>query len=134
MLLRAVISFAFPDAARAKAFYARCWRDHLCLFTGNGYSDYLSPHRRKTRLARRARADTVFAAIFVATSTTIPFHTIEGDRGRGDAPNSSDGVVPYWSSHLDGAQSELIVPSDDRAQRNPKAIAEVSRILKLHRE
>ncbi len=37
----------------------------------------------------------------------IPFHTIEGDRGRGDAPNSSDGVVPYWSSHLNGAQSEL---------------------------
>ena len=63
---------------------------------------------------------------------SIPFHTIEGDRGRGDAPNSSDGVVPYWSSHLDGAQSELIVPSDHRAQRNPQAIAEVSRILKLH--
>ena len=41
----------------------------------------------------------------------VPFHTIEGDRGRGDASNSSDGVVPYWSSHLDGAQSELIVPS-----------------------
>ena len=34
----------------------------------------------------------------------IPFHTIEGDRGRGDAPNSSDGVVSYWSSHLKGAQ------------------------------
>jgi hypothetical protein len=65
---------------------------------------------------------------------SIPFHTIEGDRGRGDAPNSSDGVVPYWSSHLDGAQSELIVPSDHRAQRDPKAIAEVSRILKLHRD
>jgi pimeloyl-ACP methyl ester carboxylesterase len=65
--------------------------------------------------------------------SSVPFHTIEGDRGRGDAPNSSDGVVPYWSSHLDGAQSELIVPSDHRAQRNPEAIAEVSRILKLHR-
>jgi pimeloyl-ACP methyl ester carboxylesterase len=65
--------------------------------------------------------------------SSVPFHTIEGDRGRGNAPNSTDGVVPYWSSHLDGAQSELIVPSDHRAQRNPKAIAEVSRILKLHR-
>jgi pimeloyl-ACP methyl ester carboxylesterase len=66
--------------------------------------------------------------------SSVPFHTIEGDRGRGNAPNSSDGVVPYWSSHLDGAQSELIVPSDHRAQRNPEAIAEVCRILKLHRE
>jgi hypothetical protein len=42
--------------------------------------------------------------------------------------------VPYWSSHLDGAQSELIVPSDHRAQRNPEAIAEVDRILKLHHQ
>lgn len=61
----------------------------------------------------------------------IPFHTIEGDRGRGDAPNSSDGVVPYWSSHLKGAQSELIVPSNHSAHQNPQAIAEVRRILKL---
>jgi hypothetical protein len=64
----------------------------------------------------------------------IPHHSIMGDRGRGDTPNSSDGVVAYWSSHPDGAQSELIVPSDHRAQRNPKAIAEVGRILKLHRD
>ena len=61
----------------------------------------------------------------------IPYHCIIGDRGRGDTPNSSDGVVPYWSSHLDGAQSELIVPSDHGAPRNPQAIAEVDRILKL---
>jgi hypothetical protein len=66
-------------------------------------------------------------------AANIPFHTIEGDRGRGDAPNSSDGVVPYWSSHLDGAQSELIVPSKHPAQRNPQAIAEVARILKVYR-
>jgi hypothetical protein len=62
----------------------------------------------------------------------IPFHTIEGDRGRGDAPNSSDGVVPYWSSHLEGAQSELVVPSKHSAHRNLQAIAEVRRILRLH--
>ncbi len=59
----------------------------------------------------------------------IPYHSIMGDRGRGDTPNSSDGVVPYWSSHLDGAQSELIVPSHHSAHQNPKAIAEVRRIL-----
>ncbi|HYZ74137.1 MAG TPA: hypothetical protein VE641_13745, partial [Chthoniobacterales bacterium] len=32
-----------------------------------------------------------------------PYYSIIGDRGRGDTPNSSDGVVPYWSSHLAGA-------------------------------
>ena len=60
----------------------------------------------------------------------IPHHSIIGDRGRGDTPNSSDGVVPYWSSHLAGAQSELIVPSGHAAPRNPEAIREVERILK----
>jgi pimeloyl-ACP methyl ester carboxylesterase len=62
----------------------------------------------------------------------IPYHTIMGDRGRGDAPNSSDGVVPYWSSHMDGAQSELIVPSAHPAHQNPQAIKEVRRILALN--
>src|SRR6266550_3053241 len=62
----------------------------------------------------------------------IPYHSIIGDRGRGDTPNSSDGVVPYWSSHLDGAESELIVHSDHGAQSNPDAIREVERILKAY--
>jgi pimeloyl-ACP methyl ester carboxylesterase len=60
----------------------------------------------------------------------IPYHSIMGDRGRADTPNSSDGVVPYWSSHLEGARSELIVNSDHGAQYNPQAIREVARILK----
>ena len=62
----------------------------------------------------------------------IPYHSIMGDRGRGDSPNSSDGIVPYWSSHLEGAKSELIVNSDHGAQYNPEAIREVERILKLN--
>jgi pimeloyl-ACP methyl ester carboxylesterase len=62
----------------------------------------------------------------------VPYHTIIGDRGRGDSPNSSDGVVPYWSSHMDGAQSEYIVPSDHAAHQNPQAIEDVLRILKKH--
>jgi len=60
----------------------------------------------------------------------IPYHSIMGDRGRGDTPNSSDGIVPYWSSHLDGAKSELIVNSGHDAQYNLQAIQEVERILK----
>ncbi len=62
----------------------------------------------------------------------IPYHSIIGDRGRGDSPNSSDGVVPYWSSHLDGARSEFIAPCDHGSPKNPQAIAEVHRILKLN--
>jgi pimeloyl-ACP methyl ester carboxylesterase len=60
-----------------------------------------------------------------------PHNSIIGDRGRGDTPNSSDGVVPYWSSHLASAQSELIVPTDHGAMKSPKAVAEIHRILLL---
>jgi pimeloyl-ACP methyl ester carboxylesterase len=62
----------------------------------------------------------------------IPYDSIMGDRGRGDTPNSSDGVVPYWSSHLDGAQSELIVNSNHSAEVNSQAIREVKRILRTY--
>lgn len=62
----------------------------------------------------------------------IPYNQVIGDRGKGDSPKSSDGVVEYWSSHLDGAQSTLIVPSGHPTHQNPEGIQEVRRILKLH--
>jgi pimeloyl-ACP methyl ester carboxylesterase/predicted GNAT family acetyltransferase len=64
----------------------------------------------------------------------IPYYSIVGDRGRGDTPNSSDGVVAYWSSHLDGARSEFIAPCKHGSPQNPEAISEVHRILKLYAE
>ena len=63
---------------------------------------------------------------------TVPYHSIIGDRGRGDSPNSSDGVVPYWSSHLDGAQSEKIVPGPHGSCELPQTITELDRILRLN--
>jgi pimeloyl-ACP methyl ester carboxylesterase len=65
-------------------------------------------------------------------SSSIPFHSIIGDRGRGDTPESSDGVVAYNSSHVEGAQSELIVPADHTAHAHPQALLEIRRILRLH--
>ena len=63
---------------------------------------------------------------------SVPYHSIIGDRGKGDSPNSTDGVVPYSSSHLDGAQSEVIVPGPHGACELPQTIAELDRILRLH--
>jgi pimeloyl-ACP methyl ester carboxylesterase len=74
---------------------------------------------------------------FVAEKPILPrvtYHSVIGDRGKGDTPNSSDGVVPYWSSHIDGAESELIVPSGHSSHRDPKAIKEMRRILLEHLE
>jgi pimeloyl-ACP methyl ester carboxylesterase len=59
-------------------------------------------------------------------------HSIIGDRGRGDTPNSSDGVVPYWSSHLASAQSEKIVSTGHEAMDNPHSVEEIRRILLLN--
>ncbi len=62
----------------------------------------------------------------------VLYHSIIADRGRGDSPNSSDGVVPYWSSHLAGAQSEKIVPAGHAALNNQQTIGEIQRILLLN--
>jgi pimeloyl-ACP methyl ester carboxylesterase len=83
--------------------------------------DTLSPNNRFVR-----------ALNHLPIADRIPYHSIIGDRGRRDTPNSSDGVVPYWSSHLDGAQSERIVPSDHGAHQNKEGIEEVHRILLLN--
>jgi hypothetical protein len=67
----------------------------------------------------------------------VPYHSILGDRGKGGnrndtKPVSSDGIVPYWSSHLDGAESEIVIPSGHWTNQHPEGITEVNRILHLH--
>ncbi len=58
----------------------------------------------------------------------VTYHSIMGNIAKEGEP-MTDGVVPYSSSHLDGAASEKIVPSGHSAQYNPLAILEVRRIL-----
>ena len=55
-----------------------------------------------------------------------------GRCGRPRSTRSTDGVVPYTSSHLDGVASEKIVRSDHGVQKDPEAIREVRRILREH--
>lgn len=62
----------------------------------------------------------------------VPHHSIIGDRGKGDTPNSSDGVVGYWSSHLKTAKSEKIVPGPHGACELPETLDELRRLLRLH--
>ncbi len=59
-------------------------------------------------------------------------HSIIGNRGKpGPLELSSDGIVPYRSSHLDDVESEKIVPSGHSAMRHPATVAEIKRILEL---
>jgi hypothetical protein len=78
-------------------------------------------------LSPRSRLTTTLATIPPA----VPYDSIIGNRGRNREPvwKSSDGIVPYWSSHMDGAQTELIVPTGHDAFNNPAAVADIERIL-----
>jgi len=69
--------------------------------------------------------------ILVEKKLQVPYHSIIGN-DREAKPGGTDGVVPYASSHLDGAVSELVVHSGHNAQEHPLAIREVRRILLEH--
>jgi pimeloyl-ACP methyl ester carboxylesterase len=61
----------------------------------------------------------------------VPYHSVIGQHHRGSKEEGSDGVVPYWSSRLDGAQSEVIVRSGHAVLTNLDAVKETMRILHL---
>lgn len=77
--------------------------------------------------------------LFIQLSTKLPiapsvrYHSIIAN----DTPDkalveSDDGLVPYRSAHLAGAQSELVVPFSHSVQETPEAILEIRRILREH--
>jgi pimeloyl-ACP methyl ester carboxylesterase len=59
----------------------------------------------------------------------VPYHSVIGQHNPGQKELGSDGVVPYWSSHLSGSQSELIVRSGHGVFSNQDAVRETIRIL-----
>lgn len=72
---------------------------------------------------------------FVHTLKEMPMnprvtkYSIIGDRGKkGPLEKSSDGVVPYWSSHVDGVP-ETIIPSTHSAPEYPQSAARVKELL-----
>jgi pimeloyl-ACP methyl ester carboxylesterase len=64
----------------------------------------------------------------------VTIHSIIGRKKPSDPLlESGDGIVPYWSSHLDGVQSEKVVHATHTSiNHNQDAIKEVGRILYLH--
>lgn len=75
----------------------------------------------------------IIAAADLPISPRVHYHTIVGVyKEKGSLQDSSDGVVPYASAHLDGADSELAIPSWHSVQETPAAILELRRILRLH--
>lgn len=67
------------------------------------------------------------------TRPGLKIHSIVGKIGHGPLEESNDKMVPYWSSHLDEALSEVVVPTKHgNITHHPDAIAELRRILTLH--
>jgi hypothetical protein len=78
-------------------------------------------------------------SIVCETIAEMPFaeglkiHSIIGKTGSGPLQDSTDKMVPYWSSHLDEAVSEKVVPcKHGDLTTHPDAIQELRRILLLH--
>jgi pimeloyl-ACP methyl ester carboxylesterase len=73
----------------------------------------------------------VQAAAALPIAPQVRYHSIIGNND-GEVPlqKSSDGIVPYTSSHLDGAASERVIASSHSVQEHPQAILEIRRILR----
>jgi pimeloyl-ACP methyl ester carboxylesterase len=62
----------------------------------------------------------------------LPHHSVIAQAIPGPVEQGSDLVVPYSSSHIDSALSELVVPGNHSCLGSPETIEEIRRILKLH--
>jgi pimeloyl-ACP methyl ester carboxylesterase len=74
----------------------------------------------------------LLALLAMTPGEGVIFHSIIGSLRPGPIASTTDGVVSYRSSHLDGVASEKVVRSDHGVQKNPLAIREVQRILHEH--
>ena len=76
----------------------------------------------------------LMATLDMDVSPRVTYHSIIGRKKASmEIEESSDGVVPYWSSHLDGAASEkIVVATHTSITSNEEAIEEARRILYKH--
>lgn len=62
----------------------------------------------------------------------VSLHSMIGNRGKaGPIEESSDGIVPYWSSHLSDAVTEKIIPAGHSMLTEEAVIEETKRLLLL---
>ena len=107
---------------------------------------YLRPEVRPKGRAHLPNSVALLApdATVLLVGDTLPhrkglkFNSLIGDQGLGGhldhtRPNSTDSVVPYWSSHLPGAESELVIPSKHWSILDPLGKSEIKRILLNHK-
>lgn len=77
-------------------------------------------------------SEVLLALLKMPPGKDVQFHSIIGSLRPSGVNHTTDGVVPYRSSHLDGVASEYVVRSNHSVQQNHDAIREVRRILLEH--
>lgn len=84
-----------------------------------------------TSIAQLSPDSSDIRALALRPVQQVPTHSIIGDRGRHNSPRSSDGVVPYWSSHISWG-TETIVPKNHHVHKAPETAEDMKRVLKEH--
>jgi hypothetical protein len=132
-------SLTMSGAARVLARFVRLPGDVLGatadLLEGNGDALLLDPRGPRFGSVYKMRPGNPFLAALAAAPIApgIAAHSIIPVTGAGPGRNASDGVVTYESAHLDGVESELVIPfAGHSVQGHPRAIHEVQRILLEH--
>jgi pimeloyl-ACP methyl ester carboxylesterase len=91
--------------------------------------------RRNSITTLSDRDDYLRATASLGIAPGVDYHSIIGRHDPNEPlEESSDGVVPYTSAHLEGAASELVVQSRHSVQDTPQAILEIRRILRQKEE
>ena len=115
------VRFALPEIQRYRA-----------LLVSKAHEGVRRDLEEPANSIRFLREDSPFleAILSAPRNPRVRLHSIIGDRGRNDAPDGGDGIVPYRSAHYPGADSEKIVPSGHDVHEHPEGVREVARILR----
>ncbi|PVZ83458.1 hypothetical protein C9426_26390 [Serratia sp. S1B] len=69
----------------------------------------------------------------IVPTAQVVYHSIMGNiQKTSNKTKTTDGIVPYSSSHLEHAESELIIWGGHSIQTTPEAVLELRRILHQH--
>ncbi len=126
----------FRFSSRLVRFPAELQGHHYRVFTLN--RSYMANSKENRLIAKRQPSSIdllspeTIALGQLKVAPWIPFHLIIGVRHGSNLTRSSDGIVAYSSSYLDGAESELDVKTGHTVTHSPKTEEEVLRILKLN--
>ena len=116
-----------PSSLRStyRALLLQNGRDFFTAEVRAGLPSSIDELRRNNRL--------LLAIASMTTRPGLEAHSVIGRKDPKDPiEQSTDGVVPYGSSHIDWAVSEKVVPGDHGCQDTPETIEELKRILTLH--